>query len=128
VADAELFVLRWLGFVQTMGSGSHHPKFIPQFIRLQQEEDLDIVSGTRYAGGGGVHGWDLKRKLISRGTLCHAACCVFTEKYMLHKPVFYGLNPKSSTSMLHKPNAQSFLLMARPSKRVFCIQHLKPPC
>jgi dolichol-phosphate mannosyltransferase len=25
------------------------------------------VTGTRYAAGGGVHGWDFKRKLISRG-------------------------------------------------------------
>jgi glycosyltransferase involved in cell wall biosynthesis len=32
---------------------SHHPKFIPQFIRLQQQANLDIVSGTRYAGDGG---------------------------------------------------------------------------
>ncbi|XP_055923387.1 dolichol-phosphate mannosyltransferase subunit 1 [Eupeodes corollae] len=46
---------------------SHHPKFIPQFIKLQQEHDLDIVSGTRYEGNGGVYGWDFKRKLISRG-------------------------------------------------------------
>ncbi|THH00327.1 hypothetical protein EW145_g7098 [Phellinidium pouzarii] len=56
---------------------SHHPKFIPQFIRLQQAYNLDIVTGTRYstkaspyiAGSlpGGVHGWDLKRKLVSRG-------------------------------------------------------------
>ncbi|KAF8525110.1 glycosyltransferase family 2 protein [Hysterangium stoloniferum] len=56
---------------------SHHPKFIPQFIRLQQAHNLDIVTGTRYRSGarpylpgaesGGVHGWDLKRKLISRG-------------------------------------------------------------
>lgn len=46
---------------------SHHPKFIPQFIEKQQSGDLDVVSGTRYAGNGGVYGWDLKRKLISRG-------------------------------------------------------------
>ena len=26
-----------------------------------------VVSGTRYAGDGGVNGWDLKRKIISRG-------------------------------------------------------------
>ena len=26
-----------------------------------------MVTGTRYAAGGGVHGWDFKRKLISRG-------------------------------------------------------------
>lgn len=46
---------------------SHHPKFIPQFIKLQKSEDLDVVSGTRYIGDGGVYGWDVKRKLISRG-------------------------------------------------------------
>ncbi|OJA16784.1 hypothetical protein AZE42_03311 [Rhizopogon vesiculosus] len=56
---------------------SHHPKFIPQFIRLQQTHNLDIVTGTRYRSKstpylsdsqpGGVHGWDLKRKLVSRG-------------------------------------------------------------
>ena len=46
---------------------SHHPKFIPQFIAKQEEGDFDIVTGTRYAGAGGVSGWDTKRKLISRG-------------------------------------------------------------
>ncbi|XP_009325129.1 PREDICTED: dolichol-phosphate mannosyltransferase subunit 1 [Pygoscelis adeliae] len=46
---------------------SHHPKFIPEFIRKQKEGNFDIVSGTRYKGSGGVYGWDLKRKLISRG-------------------------------------------------------------
>lgn len=46
---------------------SHHPKFIPEFIKLQQEQDLDVVTGTRYVGSGGVYGWDTKRKLISRG-------------------------------------------------------------
>ncbi|KAM4570967.1 dolichol-phosphate mannosyltransferase subunit 1 [Fundulus diaphanus] len=46
---------------------SHHPKFIPQFIQKQKEGDYDLVSGTRYQGSGGVYGWDLRRKLISRG-------------------------------------------------------------
>jgi len=46
---------------------SHHPKFIPQFIQKQKEGNYDVVSGTRYAGDGGVNGWDLKRKIISRG-------------------------------------------------------------
>ncbi|XP_043944919.1 dolichol-phosphate mannosyltransferase subunit 1 [Protopterus annectens] len=45
---------------------SHHPKFIPEFIRKREMGNYDIVSGTRYTGNGGVHGWDLKRKLISR--------------------------------------------------------------
>ncbi|KAG6366160.1 hypothetical protein INS49_000336 [Diaporthe citri] len=46
---------------------SHHPKFIPQMIALQKAHDYDIVTGTRYASGGGVYGWDLKRKLTSKG-------------------------------------------------------------
>nr|CAH0112274.1 unnamed protein product [Daphnia galeata] len=46
---------------------SHHPKFIQQFIEKQKEKDYDLVSGTRYSGNGGVFGWDLKRKIISRG-------------------------------------------------------------
>ncbi|WLF76804.1 dolichol-P-mannose synthesis [Lodderomyces elongisporus] len=46
---------------------SHHPEAIPEFIAKQKTEDYDIVTGTRYAGNGGVYGWDFKRKLISRG-------------------------------------------------------------
>ncbi|KAK3605704.1 hypothetical protein CHS0354_013500 [Potamilus streckersoni] len=45
---------------------SHHPKFIPEFIKKQKEGNYDVVSGTRYIGNGGVYGWDFKRKLISR--------------------------------------------------------------
>lgn len=45
---------------------SHHPDAIPKFIQLQNQLDCDIVTGTRYASGGAVHGWDLKRKLTSR--------------------------------------------------------------
>ncbi|CAH7690670.1 family 2 glycosyltransferase [Phakopsora pachyrhizi] len=46
---------------------SHHPKFIPKFITLQKSKNLDVVTGSRYIRGGGVHGWDFKRKLVSRG-------------------------------------------------------------
>ncbi|MCO5609438.1 hypothetical protein L7F22_063664 [Adiantum nelumboides] len=46
---------------------SHHPKYLPAFIRKQEETGADIVTGTRYVKGGGVHGWDLRRKLTSRG-------------------------------------------------------------
>eukprot|EP01130_Rhizamoeba_saxonica_P004488 TRINITY_DN1833_c0_g1_i1.p1 TRINITY_DN1833_c0_g1~~TRINITY_DN1833_c0_g1_i1.p1 ORF type:complete len:166 (-),score=31.55 TRINITY_DN1833_c0_g1_i1:50-547(-) len=46
---------------------SHHPKDIVKFIEKQAEKNFDIVTGTRYVNEGGVHGWDLKRKLISRG-------------------------------------------------------------
>lgn len=50
---------------------SHHPKFIPEMIRIQDETNADIVSGTRYSSRGdiqgGVFGWDAIRKLTSRG-------------------------------------------------------------
>ncbi|PGH17791.1 hypothetical protein AJ79_00932 [Helicocarpus griseus UAMH5409] len=50
---------------------SHHPKYIPHMIKIQKETNCDIVSGTRYASRGdlrgGVYGWDLFRKLTSRG-------------------------------------------------------------
>ncbi|KAG5916477.1 dolichol-P-mannose synthesis [Claviceps africana] len=46
---------------------SHHPKFIPRMVALQARGNYDIVTGTRYAGDGGVFGWDLKRKFVSRG-------------------------------------------------------------
>lgn len=36
-------------------------------IEKQRTGDYDIVTGTRYSGDGGVYGWDLKRKLVSRG-------------------------------------------------------------
>jgi dolichol-phosphate mannosyltransferase len=52
---------------------SHHPKFIPQMVEAMTTKQVDIVTGTRYSrqggggGGGGVYGWDLRRKVTSRG-------------------------------------------------------------
>lgn len=47
---------------------SHHPKYLPKMIALQAQGNYDIVTGTRYSGAeAGVFGWDLKRKLVSRG-------------------------------------------------------------
>ncbi|KAK8798761.1 hypothetical protein WA158_007845 [Blastocystis sp. Blastoise] len=45
---------------------SHHPKYIPDFIRKQEELDYDIVTGSRYIKNGGVYGWNFMRKLTSR--------------------------------------------------------------
>jgi dolichol-phosphate mannosyltransferase len=46
---------------------SHHPKFIPKMVKLMDDTKVEIVTGTRYRRGGGVHGWDFKRKLTSKG-------------------------------------------------------------
>jgi len=44
-------------------------QFNPSFLHFskQLETGADIVTGTRYVKGGGVHGWNLMRKLTSRG-------------------------------------------------------------
>lgn len=70
---------------------SHHPSALPAFIALQKQHDYDIVMGTRYAGTGGVAGWDLKRKLVSRGanllsdTLLQPGVSDVTGSYRLYK-------------------------------------------
>uniref|UniRef100_A0A915PM89 Dolichol-phosphate mannosyltransferase subunit 1 n=1 Tax=Setaria digitata TaxID=48799 RepID=A0A915PM89_9BILA len=59
---------------------SHHPNQEVVAVELEKrlimipfpsnppdDETYDIVTGTRYAYGGGVSGWDLRRKLVSRG-------------------------------------------------------------
>jgi len=70
---------------------SHHPKFIWDMIQLQKAKDYDIVTGTRYAGNGGVYGWDLKRKFVSRGanlfadTLLRPGVSDLTGSFRLYK-------------------------------------------
>ncbi|OCK93805.1 glycosyltransferase family 2 protein [Cenococcum geophilum 1.58] len=72
---------------------SHHPKFIPEMIRIQATNNYDIVTGTRYAGDGGVYGWDLKRKLISKGAN------IFAD--MLLRP---GVSDLTGSFRLYKKN------------------------
>jgi dolichol-phosphate mannosyltransferase len=70
---------------------SHHPKFIWDMIQLQKTKNYDIVTGTRYAGNGGVYGWDLKRKFVSRGanlfadTLLRPGVSDLTGSFRLYK-------------------------------------------
>lgn len=70
---------------------SHHPKDIPKMIALQAATGADIVTGTRYRQGGGVYGWDLKRKLVSRGanlfadTVLRPGVSDLTGSYRLYK-------------------------------------------
>jgi dolichol-phosphate mannosyltransferase len=70
---------------------SHHPKYIPEFIKKQSETKSDIVTGTRYTGTGGVYGWNLRRKLTSRvanfiaGTLLQPKASDLTGSFRLYK-------------------------------------------
>ena len=78
---------------------SHHPSALPRMIALQAAAaapaaGYDIVTGTRYAGpgsGAGVYGWDLRRKLVSRGanlfadTLLRPGVSDLTGSYRLYR-------------------------------------------
>lgn len=81
---------------------SHHPKFIPQMIdRMNRSNDdnnsnhknqgYHIVTGTRYQLGGGVAGWDLKRKVVSKGAniladfLLHPSVSDLTGSFRLYE-------------------------------------------
>ncbi|CAJ0921306.1 6538_t:CDS:2 [Entrophospora sp. SA101] len=81
------YIFPYLPFTRT----PEQPKFIPQFIRLQKVNGYDIVTGTRYADGGGVYGWDLRRKIISRGanylasTLLRPGVSDLTGSFRLYK-------------------------------------------
>jgi len=44
---------------------SHPPKIIPRFIEEIKRSGCDIAIASRYAAGGAVKGWTLKRKLLS---------------------------------------------------------------
>ena len=68
------------------------PKFIPVMIERQKRDDCDVVTGTRYVrNGGGVHGWDLRRKLTSRvanylaATLLRPGVSDLTGSFRLYK-------------------------------------------
>jgi dolichol-phosphate mannosyltransferase len=49
---------------------SHPPDRVPAM--LEAAADADLVLGSRYVSGGGVAGWPLSRKLISRGGCTYA--------------------------------------------------------
>jgi dolichol-phosphate mannosyltransferase len=52
---------------------SHHPKFIGYMVGIMAVSGCHIVTGTRYKPGGGVAGWDTKRKVTSKGANILAA-------------------------------------------------------
>ena len=54
-------------------------------IRLMNEKNLDIVTGTRYEGEGGIYGWSFFRKLTSR-----VANFITTEVLDAHVSDFTG--------------------------------------
>jgi dolichol-phosphate mannosyltransferase len=50
---------------------SHEPSYLPAMVALV-EQGADIVLGSRYVRGGGVGGWGLGRRVMSRGGCLYA--------------------------------------------------------
>ena len=62
----------WLGMDADF---SHPPEKVPALIsRLADsgEREVDVVVGSRYTKGGGVDGWPVRRRLMSRGVNLYA--------------------------------------------------------
>jgi len=57
---------------------SHHPRHIPAMRAgmggEEGETSLDVMIGSRYVKGGGVEGWPLRRRLMSRAINAYARC------------------------------------------------------
>lgn len=49
---------------------SHNPSYLPEIWRLLK--DHDVVVGSRYVPGGGIHNWGMGRKIISQGGSIYA--------------------------------------------------------
>ncbi|RYR49369.1 hypothetical protein Ahy_A07g035849 [Arachis hypogaea] len=62
---------------------SHHPKYLPKFISKQMEARADIITGTCYVKGGGVHGGNLMYKLTRRGA--NPGVSDLTESFRLYR-------------------------------------------
>ncbi len=56
---------------------SHPPKYLPALLAGMEPADgppVDVMIGSRYIPGGGVEGWPLKRRLMSRSVNLYARC------------------------------------------------------
>ena len=45
---------------------SHPPQIIPKMLETLKQTQCDIVVASRYAKGGAINGWSIKRKLVSK--------------------------------------------------------------
>ncbi len=80
-------------------------RYIPSFLEMQRRTGCDIVTGTRYCKGGGVAGWSLSRKIVSRGAnlvasfLLGATTSDLTGAYRLYRKAVLEDLLSSTTSV-----------------------------
>ncbi len=54
---------------------SHQPRYLGELLAGMEPEGapaVDVMIGSRYVPGGGVEGWPLRRRLMSRAVNCYA--------------------------------------------------------
>ena len=54
---------------------SHHPRYLPQILQRMEPDNqppCDVVVASRYVAGGGVEGWPLYRRWMSRAVNAYA--------------------------------------------------------
>ena len=69
---------------------SHHPRYLPDLISGMEPAagpPVDVMIGSRYVPGGGVEGWPLRRRLMSRGVNLYAAMPVGVDAPRLQRGV-----------------------------------------
>ena len=70
VAGLQYAIEKGYDYVVTMDADfSHHPRYLPPLIAGMDDGDgarADVMIGSRYIAGGGVEGWPLRRRLMSR--------------------------------------------------------------
>ena len=86
---------------------SHHPRAIPEFIAKQRATGCDVVTGTRYVPGGGVHGWDTRRKLTSR-----------VANYLAHVLLNPGVSDLTGSFRLYRKDALEWMVRSVTGIRV----------
>jgi dolichol-phosphate mannosyltransferase len=56
---------------------SHHPRYLPAMVAGMDPEGgpaVDVMIGSRYVPGGGVEGWPIHRRMMSKGVNLYARC------------------------------------------------------
>ncbi|XP_074303937.1 dolichol-phosphate mannosyltransferase subunit 1 isoform X2 [Silene latifolia] len=82
---------------------SHHVSVL--FQMKQMDTGASIVTGTRYVKGGGVHGWNLMRKLTSRGA-----------NVLAHTLLWPGVSDLTGSFRLYKKSVLEDLINSCVSK------------
>ncbi|MBI2480318.1 MAG: polyprenol monophosphomannose synthase [Planctomycetia bacterium] len=75
LAGFKYAIERNYGFVLTMDADfSHQPKHLPALRAGVEPEGaaFDVMIGSRYVAGGGIEGWPLRRRLMSRAINTYA--------------------------------------------------------